>query len=138
TSNQALGTESSAFGSFSIAGQDYSTAIGYAARALGYQSNAFGAQAHAAGDYSMAIGFQATADEEGVVSFGHSAGAVDYWGGTYATDRNARLVHVAAGIDATDAVNLGQMWAADTVLGNGLAAFFGAGASYSGGVFGAP
>ncbi len=49
------------------------------------------------------------ANVAGVVSFGHSASDLDVSGSAYGSDLNARLIHVADGIDATDAVNLGQL-----------------------------
>ena len=110
--NTATGTFSSAFGHWNYATGDNSSAFGHNNRANGNASSAFGFESQALVDYSTALGYQAVANVAGVVSFGHSATDLNVSGVAYGSELNARLVHVAAGIDATDAVNLGQMNAA--------------------------
>lgn len=121
--NTASGIYSSAFGYGNRASGYASSAFGNRSRAEGSDSSAFGSWARAIGMQSTAIGYQAVAGIANVVSFGHSAGDQDGNGTTYLTDRNVRLLHVDAGIDATDAVNKGQLDAAiASVAGSGATA----------------
>ena len=55
------------------------------------------------------------AGEAGVVSFGHATGDLDVFGVSYGSDLDARLIHVAAGVDDTDAVNVAQLKAVSAV-----------------------
>src|SRR3546814_13069550 len=73
--------------------------------ALGHGSSTTGINSIALGSYSVA----GSAD---VVSFGHAAGDLGASGTAYGSDLNRRLIHVADGIDTTDAVNTGQLAAA--------------------------
>ena len=72
---------------------------------MGFWANATAAN-------SSAFGYLAVATQGGVVSFGHAAGDPTSTGGTYASARTARLIHVSAGTADTDAVNKGQLDAA--------------------------
>lgn len=111
-SNTASGDNSAAFGYGNTASALGSSAFGYINKATGNWSTAIGAGSVANAERSMAIGFQTVANESDVVSFGHAAGDLDVFGNAYGSDYNARLIHVAAGVDDTDAVNLGQLNAA--------------------------
>src|SRR3546814_10794118 len=86
-----------------------SVSIGEGASAADQQSTALGAFSYARATDSVAIGSRAVANEYQVVSFGHAAGDAQPGGGTYATDLNRRLSHVAAGVNDTDAVNVAQL-----------------------------
>ena len=141
--NTASGFTSSAFGYSNYADGDYSSAFGMLNTASGSHSSAFGLWNTASGNYSSAFGFQsqalqanstalgyrAVANVAGVVSFGHSASDLNIFGVAYGSDLNARLIHVADGVDATDAVNLGQLNTAiaGTYQGWNLSAAGGAG-----------
>src|SRR3546814_2227345 len=71
------------------------------------------------------------ASEADTVSFGHLATDEDeFTGGTYGSDLQRRLVNVADGIGDHDAATMGQLGSVVAALGGG--------ASFSGGVFGAP
>src|SRR3546814_4320895 len=85
-----------------------SVSIGEGASAADQQSTALGAFSYARVTDSVAIGSRSVANEYQVVSFGHAAGDAQPGGGTYATDLNRRLSHVAAGVDDTDAVTVAQ------------------------------
>ena len=141
TDNTATGSYSSAFGSANIASGLESNAFGTGNVASGNSSSAFGNQSQALADFSVALGFQAVANDTGVVSFGHAIGDLDIYGTAYTDAWASRLIHVADGIDATDAVNLRQLnaaIAAGAVDLSPFAAAFGGGAGYAGGVFTAP
>src|SRR3546814_19057661 len=86
-----------------------SVSIGEGASAADQQSTALGAFSYARATDSVAIGSRSVANEYQVVSFGHAAGDAQPGGGTYATDLNRRLSHVAAGVNDTDAVNVAQL-----------------------------
>ncbi|TDK27146.1 hypothetical protein E2F46_02730 [Luteimonas aestuarii] len=110
---------------FGIAIGTSAVAIGAGVRAVGDYSAAFGVNAVASVDYSVAIGYNAVADREYSISVGSPA-------------RMNQIANLADGTEATDAVNLRQMRAADDELGAGIAAWLGGGAAYAGGVFTAP
>ena len=127
TSNSAvaIGGGSEASGSFaSIAlgpnakAQGGGVAIGTAARTYEYGSVAVGPNARVVRgiDNSVAIGLDSWADEEGVVSFGTAAKNDD-------PEKTRRIVHIAAGIDDTDAVNVGQLREAVADAGGGGATY---------------
>ena len=140
--NAASGRSSAAFGFFNTASAESSVAFGNANQALGWRSNAFGNESRAQADTSTAIGFRAVATEAGTVSFGHSIGDADVWGGAHTDEWNSRLVHVADGIADTDAVNLRQLNAMIGGIGgfdpSAIVDAFGGGAAWAGGVFTAP
>ena len=106
---QALGDYSTAFGFNNIASGNLSSALGNGNRASGDFASAFGYRSQALATGSTALGYQAVAKQQGTVSFGHAATDLDSNGNPYGSDLNARLTHVAAGTDLTDAVNLGQL-----------------------------
>ena len=85
--------------------------------AHGARSSAFGPGAIALTDDAVAIGSGAFADRGNSVSFGNES-------------LQRQLVHVGAGTQDTDAVNLSQLYPLATALGGG--------ASYAGGAFTAP
>lgn len=72
--------------------------------ALGY-----GSQVGWNGKNSVALGADSVANEENVVSVGHTKGQANGFGGTYGEDLNRRIVNVADGVNATDAATVGQM-----------------------------
>ena len=123
TSNSAvaIGGGSEASGSFaSIAvgpnakAQGGGVAIGTASRTYEYGSVAVGPNARVVRgiDNSVAIGMDSWAEEEGVVSFGTAAKNDE-------PEKTRRLLHVTAGIDDTDAVNVSQLREAVAGAGGG-------------------
>src|SRR3546814_739602 len=108
-------------------------AVGNAAQVHADEGVALGVKTRvlAGADRAVAIGSDSVASEADTVSFGHLATDEDeFTGGTYGSDLQRRLVNVADGIGDHDAATMGQ-------LGSVVAAP-GGGASFSGGVFGAP
>src|SRR3546814_1674625 len=73
--------------------------------ALGHGSSTTGLQ-------TCALPIDSVAGRADVVAFGHAAGDLGASGTAYGSDLNRRLIHVADGIDTTDAVNKGQLDAA--------------------------
>jgi len=96
---------------------DYSVAVGGGAYTPGFNAVALGNLATAEADNSVAIGGDSVADREDTVSVG-SAGS------------ERQITNVAAGTQATDAVNLSQL--------SSVASSLGGGAGFSGGMFIAP
>ncbi len=92
----------SAFGAFSVARLE-GAALGFRARAQAFRSSAFGSGALATAEDSLALGARSLADQPWTVSVGTVGG-------------ERRIVNVAAGVGATDAVNVGQMQAANAAL----------------------
>ncbi len=107
--NITSAASSSAFGYKNNVSNEKSVAVGYNNIVSGFNSSVFGNSSIAIGDRSTAIGYQAVSKESNTVSFGHSSGDSDVSGGTYDDDLNSRLVHVAAGTEDTDAVNVAQL-----------------------------
>src|SRR5690606_22751853 len=115
--NTAVGVGNTTFGEYANAvGADnqascegYCNALGSGKRAMDVCASAFGYRSQALASRSTALGYQSVASEAGTVSFGHSATDLDVFGNAYGSDLDARLVHVAAGIDGTDAVNVDQL-----------------------------
>ena len=109
------------------AGADHAIAIGSSVTIVENAADAVaigrGSRAHAAG--AVAIGAASIADRAGSVSFG-SDGA------------ERQLVHVADGIEETDAINLRQLRAASMGVSDELVAWFGGGAAHANGAFTAP
>ena len=85
-----------AFGNGAKASEKNTLAFGNGATASSENAMAFGNGASATGSGSVAIGSGSTASEDNVVSFG-------------AAGSERRLTNVAAGVNDTDAVNVGQM-----------------------------
>ncbi len=72
--------------------------------ALGY-----GSQIGWNGKNSVALGADSVANEENVVSVGHTKGQANGFGGTYGEDLNRRITNVADGKNANDAATVGQI-----------------------------
>lgn len=86
-----------ALGQHAVAGKDESVAVGYYAAASGEKSTALGRGAKATAENSVALGaWSETGDRANTVSVG-SEGA------------ERQITNVAAGTEATDAVNVGQL-----------------------------
>lgn len=102
---KALGEGATALGVFSAANAKFSVAIGDSARALGVNSVALG------------TGSVADQSEDDVARFGERFGTTDELAGETAVGEvsvgsagaERRITHVAAGVDDTDATNLGQL-----------------------------
>ena len=96
TSAAASKENALAFGNGAKASEANTLAFGNGATASSENAMAFGNGASATGSGSVAIGSGSTASEDNVVSFG-------------AAGSERRLTNVAAGVNDTDAVNVGQM-----------------------------
>ncbi|ONB89632.1 YadA-like family protein [Burkholderia pseudomallei] len=120
----ASGNGSSAFGESAAAAGDGSTALGANAVASGVGSVATGAGSVASGANSSAYGTGSNATGAGSVAIGQGATAsgsnsVALGTGSVASEDNTvsvgsagserRITNVAAGVNATDAVNVGQL-----------------------------
>lgn len=94
----AEGSYSTALGAAAQAGGAGSTAIGLSADAESENNVALGAYSRADGENSVALGAYSRADRSNSVSVGSA-------------DQNIKrqIIHVAAGTEATDAVNLSQL-----------------------------
>ncbi len=111
-----------AFGSAAIASANSAIAVGAQANAsgvgavtVGNTSNAtgdravaMGSRSTASGDFSVALGAQSIADRDNSVSVG-------------STTRQRQVVNLAAGTQATDAVNVSQLTGVTKALGGGAA-----------------
>jgi autotransporter adhesin len=111
----ANGDHSVAIGSFANAAGDASLAAGTSSWAAGDNSTAVGTLSTAAGENSTALGYQASASADGSVALGNGsiadrANTVSV--GSAGAER--QITNVAAGTEATDAVNLSQLDAATT------------------------
>lgn len=95
-SSTATGDGSTALGSSAYAPADYATAIGYNAYATGVNSSAFGFAAHATEANAVALGYNSLGDIADAISVGRTGG-------------ERRIVHVADGVDPTDAATVGQL-----------------------------
>ena len=118
----AAGVASIAIGPTATASGDGAVALGAVALASGTAATAVGRLSSAAGIGSTALGNTASATADGSVALGqgsiaNQANTVSV--GAVGTER--RIVNVAAGTAATDAVNLGQLTAVNTSLSNSLA-----------------
>ena len=133
----ALGGENSVVGGY------YSTAV--AGGSTGYKADnslAAGSQSVVTVANGTAIGYQATTNKDGTIAFGHDAGDVSGYTVTWEKDSNGnikyeyrptitentyssayynRLVKIADGIDAHDAVTVGQLNKAVANAGGGVA-----------------
>lgn len=119
----ATGIAAIAIGPTATATGDGSTALGAVSLASGTAATALGRLTNASGTGSTALGNLATASADGSVALGQGsvANQVNTVSvGAVGTER--RIVNVAAGTASTDAVNLGQLTAVHTSLGNSLAA----------------
>jgi autotransporter adhesin len=109
----ALQNNSTAIGKNSGAGGDDSTALGASAHADTAGSVALGAFSHAEGANSTAIGGGATASADNSVALGQNSKTTEantVSVGSAGSER--RVTNVAAGVNATDAVNKAQLDAA--------------------------
>ncbi|ONB90348.1 hemagglutinin [Burkholderia pseudomallei] len=96
TGASAMGTNSIALDFHARAKDSDSLASGRLAHASGPRSTAIGAEANASGQNTVALGAGSIADRNNTVSVGR-----------HGDER--QIVHVAAGTQATDAVNVGQL-----------------------------
>lgn len=120
-----------------VEGADDAIAIGTGAHVFGTGNLAIGAQTRVLGDNSVALGAGSTADRDNVVSVGASTDWVNNDDGSAHVALTRQLINVAAGTEATDAVNVDQLDQAIASATNGalasgdqLARVFGGGASY--------
>ncbi|MGF6536564.1 autotransporter adhesin, partial [Paraburkholderia sp. GAS206C] len=96
TAASAAGTDAIAIGNGAVASGDSAIAIGARTTTTGNHSVALGDGASASNNNSVALGSNSTTDRDNSVSVG-SAGA------------ERQITNVAAGTQATDAVNVGQL-----------------------------
>ena len=115
-SNSVTGSFSVAIGGGANTTGDSSVAVGVTAVASGFGSVAIGVGATATGNGSVAIGNVSTADDNFVVSVGTPSDAA------YPNGLFRRIVNLAAGYNANDAVNFSQL--------SGVTSFLGGGASF--------
>jgi autotransporter adhesin len=141
---RALGRFSVAIGGAVLAQGEESLALGLRSSASGDRSSAIGYGNTAVGDYGMAIGFQSQALNVGSTALGYQAIADrDYAVSVGSSGGEHQIIHVAAGTQATDAVNVGQLNATIATAGgfadfSGMMSAFGGGAAWAGGTFVAP
>ena len=114
-----------AVGSLTVADGGYSTALGFGAAAGADSSVAIGTNAYVNDDAydSVALGAGSLADRANTISVGSA-------GDDYSSAFQRQITNVAAGTEAFDAANLGQLQSVAAVLGGG--------AGFSGGVFAPP
>src|SRR5690606_19844598 len=135
--NEASGERASAFGGGSTAAGQYSLALGYEAAATGADAIAAGRSAEVLATDGVAIGRGAEVGAAAVEAVAIGAGSVATEAGAVSsgdTGDERRLVHVASGTAATDAVNVSQLYD----MGSTVASYFGGGAAFAGGAWTAP
>jgi autotransporter adhesin len=93
-----------------MAVDEYATAVGSASFALGVGTTALGSGATAINDFSVAVGYGSSATADNSVALGGSsladrANTVSVG----SVDNERQITNVAAGIEATDAVNVAQL-----------------------------
>ena len=118
--SQANAANSISVGGFSKAEGEFATALGYAGNANGYCSTALGDFAKANVDYGVALGGSSVADRKGGAVGAFAPEGADSL--TWKANRGAvsvgsetitrQITNVAAGSEATDAVNVAQLKAA--------------------------
>ena len=118
--SQANAANSISVGGFSKAEGEFATALGYAGNANGYCSTALGDFAKANVDYGVALGGSSVADRKGGAVGAFAPEGADSL--TWKANRGAvsvgsetitrQITNVAAGTEATDAVNVAQLKAA--------------------------
>ena len=86
-----------AMGTYVDIKSDNGTALGYGSQ-IGWN-----------GKNSVALGADSVANEENVVSVGHTKGQTNGFGETYGEDLNRRITNVADGKNANDAATVGQI-----------------------------
>ena len=125
TGAQAIGEQSNAMGSAALAQGVRSTAIGTSASAFSESSIAVGTNAQVSGTASMAMGSGAVSTGNSSVSIGENS--LDGGQSNVVSVGNAmtqrRIINVAAGVAATDAVNVSQL----NTLGTSTVAALGTG-----------
>lgn len=116
---QATAINTTAQGAQSIASADHSAAFGAFSEAHGLESTVAGtfARVNAGTTGAGAFGFGSIGDRSNAISFGNS-------------EALRQLIYVAAGTEDTDAVNVAQL--------RQIMQAFGGGASFEGGIYGAP
>ena len=110
TANSAA-SGASAYGSNSSATADNATAIGFRALASATGATALGTNARATGEASVAIGQNAQATASNSVALGANSVADQANTVSVGSSGNERrITNVAAGVNATDAVNVSQLY----------------------------
>ncbi|KVL51570.1 hypothetical protein WS99_15720 [Burkholderia territorii] len=104
----ATGNNATALGVDAQASGESSLAVGKGATAAGHFASAIGVGATASGDQSVALGIRSVADRDATVSVGSAA-------------LQRQIIHMAAGTDDTDAVNVGQLKGVAGAIGAGTA-----------------
>lgn len=129
---EAQGAKSIAFGMNSLAANNGSISIGSSAKAKSLYAVALGRYAEALVNQGVALGSGAVADRDSgqtgyVPSVGEitststptwesTLGAVSVGSGTGTSEETRQIIHVAAGSEDTDAVNVAQLKASQTKL----------------------
>ena len=98
-----------ALGSFAHAEGTYSTAVGHRAYVYGTESITLGNHAVARANSSVVLGSHSTASEDNVVSVGHLSTDLNWGGSAFGGDLFRRIVNVAEGTGAHDAVTVSQL-----------------------------
>ena len=118
------GLASTALGGFSRADEKFATAVGYGSHATAERATTLGAKAEANAYESVAIGAFSVADREGGMvgafapegadglTWKANAGAVSVGSSADGKEITHQITNVAAGSEATDAVNVAQLKAA--------------------------
>ena len=118
------GLASTALGGFSRADEKFATAVGYGSHATAERATTLGAKAEANAYESVAIGAFSVADREGGMvgafapegadglTWKANAGAVSVGSSADGKEITRQITNVAAGSEATDAVNVAQLKAA--------------------------
>ncbi|KWN13451.1 hypothetical protein WT83_18760 [Burkholderia territorii] len=104
----ATGNNATALGVDAQASGESSLAVGKGATAAGHFASAIGVGATASGDQSVALGIRSVADRDATVSVGSAT-------------LQRQIIHMAAGTDDTDAVNVGQLKGVAGAIGAGTA-----------------
>ena len=128
------GLASTALGGFSRADEKFATAVGYGSHATAERATTLGAKAEANAYESVAIGAFSVADREGgmvgafapegadSLTWKANAGAVSVGSSADGKEITRQITNVAAGSEATDAVNVAQLKAATENAGWNLSA----------------
>ncbi|MEB2602374.1 YadA-like family protein [Burkholderia cenocepacia] len=119
----ASGSMASAFGRNTVASGARSAAIGNMAIASGDDANAFGSSSTASGARSATLGYNAKATAADSVAIGSNSdtGTRTFAVSVGSATQQRQIVNVAAGTQATDAVNVGQLSGVTKALGGGAA-----------------
>ena len=130
----SCGLASTALGGFSRADEKFATAVGYGSHATAERATTLGAKAEANAYESVAIGAFSVADREGgmvgafapegadSLTWKANAGAVSVGSSADGKEITRQITNVAAGSEATDAVNVAQLKAATENAGWNLSA----------------